>query len=244
MSPHPTIAAAAKTIRAGSFYEMLAEQDRARLRRQGTMRMHRPGAQLMAEGDPAPSPAVLIRGWAKSSAAVAPGAKKVLYLYGPGDIFGSEAAFSPEQRCAETVTAAVPCVSLTLPGALFAELLSANRGVAAAFHDVMLQRARVADGQAKSRFCPASERLVHLLLDLADRDGVGAPDGITIPVQLPQEELADMIGASRSAVARTLKTLRARGMVHTGYRRITITASLAALRQYDQRTSYLLAARS
>lgn len=228
MSPHATIAAAATTITPGSFYGMLAEQDRLQLRRRGILQMYRRGTQLMLEGAPSPDPTVLIRGWAKSSAAAAHKAITMLHLYGPGDLLGGEAAIALEQCCPETVTAVGSCLSLTLPGAWFADLLSANRNLSAAFENAMLQRVQAAEERLKSRFCPVSERLVHLLVDLADRFGVRAPDGITIPIELPQEELADMIGASRSAVARTLKALRACGMVHTGYRRITIAGDSLA----------------
>jgi CRP/FNR family transcriptional regulator, cyclic AMP receptor protein len=241
MPPHATIAAAATTITPDSFYGMLTEQDQLRLRRQGIVQMHRPGTQLMLQGAPLPGPAILIRGWARSFAPAAHKAMTVLHLYGPGDLLGGETAIALEQHYPETVTAVGSCLSLTLPGPWFAELISANRNLGTAFENAMLQRVRDTEERLKSRFFPVSERLVHLLADLADRFGVRAPDGITIPIELPQDELADLIGASRSPVARTLKDLRARGMIHTGYRRITITGDLLdALRRDNQRTSYLL----
>jgi len=71
----------------------------------------------------------------------------------------------------------------------------------------------------------ASAAVIHavVLLDLAARAGAGMPDGITIPVDLSQEDLASLPGASRSVVARMLHTLRVPGLIRTGYRSITIT---------------------
>jgi len=223
MPPQATIAGAAKTIAAGSFYGMLADTDRDQLHSWGIVQTCAPGSELMLEGDPAASVTILVRGWAKSAFTAAARTEVVLRIYGPGDLFGSEATFQG-QRYPETVTALVPCRVLTLPGFSFAELLSENRNMARTFRHVLGWRALAAEEQTKSRFRSPAGRLARVLLDLAARHGVEAPDGITIPVELSQEELAGMIGVSRSTVARVLRNLRLQGMVHTGYRRITVTA--------------------
>jgi CRP/FNR family cyclic AMP-dependent transcriptional regulator len=223
MPPQATIAGAVKTVAARSFYGMLAEADRAQLHSWGIVQTCVPGSELMLEGDPAASVTILGRGWAKSAFTAAAGTEVVLRIYGPGDLFGSEAILQG-QRYPETVTALVPCRFLTLPGFSFAELLLENRDIASTFRQVMGWRALAAEEQLKSRFRSPSGRLARVLLDLAARHGVEAPDGITIPVELSQEELAGLIGVSRSTAARVLRNLRLRGIVHTGYRRITVTA--------------------
>ena len=87
----------------------------------------------------------------------------------------------------------------------------------------MLKRAQAADEQIKLRYAPSDVRLARALMDLADRAGTEAPDGITIPVDLPQDDLASLLGTSRSTVARTLHSLRERDLIRAGYRSITIT---------------------
>jgi CRP/FNR family transcriptional regulator, cyclic AMP receptor protein len=88
----------------------------------------------------------------------------------------------------------------------------------------MLRRALAADEQMKLRHAPADVRLARVLVDLADRADGQAPDGINVPVELPQEDLASLISSSRSTVARTLRSLRRQSLIRTGYRSITITA--------------------
>ncbi len=218
-----TIAGAARTVAGSSFYGMLTEADRALLRGQGAMKTYLPESELMLEGSPAACVTILVRGWAKSSFTAVTGRRIVLRIYGPGDLFGSE-AISDDRRCPETVTAMVPCLALTLPGSCFAEMLSSNSHLAGAFRYLMGCRTQAAEEQAKAVFRSPGGRLARVLLDLADRHGVQAPDGITIPVELSQAELAGMIGVSRSTVARALSNLRRQGIIHTGYRRITVTA--------------------
>jgi len=133
------------------------------------------------------------------------------------------------QHYSESITALVSCASLTVPAVRFAALLARSPAVSNALSYVMLRRAQMADELAKARYYPPEIRLARALLDLADRHGVRAPDGITIPVELSQEELAGLIEASRSTIARALSSLREHGLIHTGYRRITIT-SLKQLR--------------
>jgi CRP-like cAMP-binding protein len=70
---------------------------------------------------------------------------------------------------------------------------------------------------------PPGVRLARLLRDLADRAGTETPDGISIPLDLSQEDLASLLGTSRSTVARMLHTLQERGLIRTGYRNVTIT---------------------
>jgi CRP/FNR family transcriptional regulator, cyclic AMP receptor protein len=229
MPRQATIASAASAIGENSFYGMLTEADRAQLLKRGATQLCARKSVLMREDDRATNVTILLRGWVRSAFTAATGANVAQRIYGPGELFGSEAIFS-DQNCTETVTALAPCLTLGLSGGLFNELILKNSNIADKFHHVMGQRAQAAEDQAKLRFCPPSERLARILLDLADRHGVQAPDGITIPIEVPQEDLAGIIGVSRSTAARVLRCLRDRQVVNTGYRRTTII-SLAELKK-------------
>lgn len=87
----------------------------------------------------------------------------------------------------------------------------------------MMPRVQAADQQVRARFDLPIVRLSRILLDLAARAGVKGDSSITIPIELSQEDLAGLIGASRSTVARMLNKLRREGVIRTGYRSITIT---------------------
>ena len=112
---------------------------------------------------------------------------------------------------------------MLIPARRFAALLTRDSGIARAFNLAMLQRAQAADEQIKLQRAPADVRMARVLLDLAGRAGTESPDGITLPVDLSQEDLASWLGTSRSTVARVLQSLRMQGLIRTGYRSITIT---------------------
>ena len=65
-------------------------------------------------------------------------------------------------------------------------------------------------------------RLAKLLVELAEEHGQPTSTGVDIDIPLTQQELASLIAASRESVVRALRSLRWRGLVTTGRRRITI----------------------
>jgi CRP-like cAMP-binding protein len=65
-------------------------------------------------------------------------------------------------------------------------------------------------------------RVARRLVELVDRFGQPAESGIRITLPLTQEELASWVGASREAVSKALRTLRADGYVRTQRRTITV----------------------
>ncbi|MCU1430746.1 MAG: cyclic nucleotide-binding protein, partial [Actinomycetia bacterium] len=71
-------------------------------------------------------------------------------------------------------------------------------------------------------------RLEELVAD----HGEATDDGVRIALPLTQEELAGWVGASRESVARALRTLRDRGVISTGRRRVVVHDG-AALARYS-----------
>lgn len=205
-----------------SFYGALTADDRAWLRDRSAVRTFPPGYRLAMEGETSPDVRILLSGWTKATSVTPGGEEVVLRIYGPGDLLGAEAVLTGQSR-PETVTALAKCTALLLPARRFTDVLDRNPGIARAFSIALLQRTQAADELVKLRHADADARLARVLLALADRAGAKAADGITIPVELTQEDLASLLGLSRSTVARTLRSLRRQGMIRTGYRNITVT---------------------
>ena len=65
-------------------------------------------------------------------------------------------------------------------------------------------------------------RLAHVLLSLGRRHGVPEEDGLRIDLPFSQQDLAEMIGASRQAVNHELRKLTENGLIHVERCRITI----------------------
>jgi len=66
------------------------------------------------------------------------------------------------------------------------------------------------------------ERLAHVLLSLRRRHGVREGSNVRIDLPLSQQDLADMIGASRQAVNLKLQKLAKKGLIRVKRSRITI----------------------
>jgi len=66
------------------------------------------------------------------------------------------------------------------------------------------------------------ERLAHTLLSLGQRYGVHEQDGLRIDLPLSQQDLAEMVGASRQMVNRELRKLAEKGLIHVERYRVTI----------------------
>lgn len=60
------------------------------------------------------------------------------------------------------------------------------------------------------------ERLAKALLDLTHKHGVPCEDGLRMHLQLPQRELADLVGASRQRVNEHLKRMEQKNIIRQG----------------------------
>jgi CRP-like cAMP-binding protein len=65
-------------------------------------------------------------------------------------------------------------------------------------------------------------RVATRLLELIERFGAPAPDGICLELPLVQEDLARWCGASRESTVKALRTLRGLGLVTTARRSVTV----------------------
>ena len=79
-------------------------------------------------------------------------------------------------------------------------------------------------------FSDVPGRLAKALLDLADRFGRPATDGVLVAHELTQEELAQLVGASRETVNKALAEFVSRGWIRLEARAVVIL-DLPRLRQ-------------
>ena len=77
--------------------------------------------------------------------------------------------------------------------------------------EVFVQTRRINDVKADLVFTDVPGRVAKALLDLAERFGVPQEDGLQVNHDLTQEELAQLVGASRETVNKALADFAARG---------------------------------
>jgi CRP-like cAMP-binding protein len=204
------------------FWHRLNETDRVFLSAAGRIARYRPGTALCTEGEPATHVLVLLVGWVKVTSVTREGRELILALRGHGDIIGELGEVSGYRTA--TVLAIDQVQSLLVPNNRFSVFLEAHPDAERVYRQVMIQRWGEASTTLRSRFTTTgAQRLAGLLLDLAERHGVPSLGQVGIEMPLSQEELASLVGASRSTLTRAYDSWRRRGFIRTSYRHIAIT---------------------
>ena len=146
---------------------------------------------------------------------------------GPGDVFGEMALFDPSPRSTNAVA-----VSETRLAAIKHESFKRAQQLDPSISDQVIKT-------LARRLRHANEALADLVFsdvpgrlakDLADRFGRPATDGVLVAHELTQEELAQLVGASRETVNKALAEFVSRGWIRLEARAVVIL-DLPRLRQ-------------
>ncbi|MGP4023834.1 Crp/Fnr family transcriptional regulator [Actinomadura sp. 3N407] len=224
----------------GSFLADLTSAERADLESRGRVRDFERGDTLFVEGEQPGWVAVLLKGRVKAFSYREQGGEALLAVRGPGALLGEVAAIDGLPRSA-SVAALEPVRAIAVTADEFMAFLQAHGRVSIIIMRMLCQRWRDADRKrAEFGMFDATGRVAQRLVELAERFGVpydrrtGPGEGgesVRITLNLSQEELAGWVGASREAVSKALRTLRAHGWIETGRRRL-IVHDLQALRRH------------
>ncbi len=182
----------------------------------------------MWEGDDSTHVEVLLSGFVKITNQV-DGVEVLVGIRVPGDLIGELAGLTQQRRIA-TATACGWVTSAVLSRSTFHRFLRQHPEAALSMAAAVGDRLRWAtERQTEFAAFPADKRLARVLVDIAWSCGQPTEEGVTIAVPLSQPELATMVGASEATVQKILRGLRAKGIIRTGYRRLTVV-DLPALR--------------
>jgi len=207
---------------AGGFLGLLSPQDRSDLLRLGHNRRYRADAYVIIQGDHSESVFLVTEGRVKVVVDTVDGHQVVLTVLGRGDVLGEFEAIDSNggPRIASNV-ALEPVECRALAGADFRRWIDSHPDASLALLKTIIRRLRAADRRrTASGSLDATHRLAAFLLEMVDQAG---PDGTSdVDLALTQEELAGLIASSRESVVRALAALRARHLVSTARRRITI----------------------
>jgi len=204
------------------FWGLLEPIQQEVLRRAGRWHAHPAGSVLIREGDAAESVLVLLSGRVKVVAVGRSGHQTLLAIRVPGDILGELAAVDDRHRSA-TVIAADAVEVLRIPVPAFVEILRAHGAISYSLLRVVSTKLRSANARrVETGETTIAQRVSTTLAELAADHGTIVAGEITIMIPLSQEELAMMVGASREAVVRALRELRATGLIRTARRQITL----------------------
>ncbi|MGB6458301.1 MAG: Crp/Fnr family transcriptional regulator [Streptosporangiaceae bacterium] len=210
-------------LREAPLFEALSEEDASALRG-GIINVHLDrGERLFSEGDTGDKLYIILAGKIKLTKAAPDGRENLLSVHGPGEMFGELSLFDPIPR----TSSATAVTKTELAGVAHDDLrawLSTRPEVAMHLLQALAQRLRrINEVKADLIFTDVPGRVAKALLDLADRFGTPTPAGIQVTHDLTQEELAQLVGASRETVNKALADFTARGWLQLAAKSVLLT---------------------
>ncbi|GAA2379815.1 Crp/Fnr family transcriptional regulator [Streptomyces carpaticus] len=205
---------------AHSIVEVLKEEQRQALRDRGTVVQFPEGQAVFWEGQPSRSALVIDHGHVKVTRQAADGTEVILAIRGPGEVMGDEGVLMGEVRSA-TVTTITAVTGVDVAAESLLSFIK-DEDLWPVMYKAAVWRRRESDQQALLARMGVRNRLARWLLELASEFGIFKGNDCILDVPISQHDLANRIGASRDAVAMTLRQLREQGLVSTGRRRITL----------------------
>lgn len=171
------------------------------------------GHTIFAEGDLDDRLYVIVGGKVKIGSRTPSGRENLLAIMGPSDVFGELSVFDPGPRTAGATTVTkVRAVEMDR-NALMA-LIAARPEITEQLLRVLARRLRrTTDNLSDFSFADVPGRVAKQLLLLAQQFGVQADGTLRVTHDLTQEEIAQLVGASRDAVNKALSDFTQRGWI-------------------------------
>jgi len=181
------------------------------------------GSILFKEGDDGEHLYVIIDGKLKLGTSSGDGRENLLSILGPGEMFGELSLFDPGPRTS-TATAVTDAKLLSLSHERVIPWLKQNPEVSLQLLTRLSQRLRrTNEAVGDLVFSDVPGRVAKALIDLGDRFGKTSPEGLLVNHDLTQEELAQLVGASRETVNKALADFAGRGWLKLDGRSVLIT---------------------
>ncbi|ROR73197.1 CRP-like cAMP-binding protein [Bogoriella caseilytica] len=195
------------------LFEALEDQDKAELRALMTETTVRRGETLFTEGDPGDRLYIIVEGKMKLGHTAPDGRENLLAVLGPGELLGELTLFDPGPRSG-TATAVGLTELLSLEHDALMGFIERRPALAKHMLRELARRLkRTNEALADLVFSDVPGRVAKALLDLAERFGKQTDQGVHVPHDLTQEELAQLVGASRETVNKSLAEFVHRGWI-------------------------------
>jgi len=181
------------------------------------------GGILFKEGDEGEHVYVIVDGKLKLGTSSGDGRENLLSILGPGEMFGELSLFDPGPRTS-TATAVTDAKLLSLSHEKLIPWLKGNPEVSLHLLARLAQRLRrTNEAVGDLVFSDVPGRVAKALIDLGSRFGKKNDEGLFVHHDLTQEELAQLVGASRETVNKALADFAGRGWLKLDGRAVLIT---------------------
>ncbi len=212
------------------FLERLPAEDREIFLANCETLTAEPGVVLFHQGRPHTDTFLIDRGLIRTYYLSPQGKEITLAFWSDGNLIGAPDIFgsTPHVWSAQAVKATRVQV---IEGSRFRDIASARPGIACAVMDALASKIHWLSVLFQT-FATESvaDRLAHQLVRLGEMHGRPHSEGTAIAHEFTQEDLANMVGATRQWVSITLNELQRAGLVRVENRRLIIR-DLDGLRQ-------------
>jgi CRP-like cAMP-binding protein len=180
------------------------------------------GQVLFREGDHGDRLYVVAEGKLKVGRCSRDGREQLLSLLGPGEMFGELTVFDPTARMG-TAVAVTDCRLYSFSSENLRPWLVERPDVGVALLRQLSRRLRRSSEVLSDLvFCDVPGRVAKCLMDLSARFGMPTESGVHVAHDLTQEELAQLVGASRETVNKALADFAARGWLRVEGRAVVL----------------------
>ncbi|MDQ2858900.1 MAG: Crp/Fnr family transcriptional regulator [Candidatus Eremiobacteraeota bacterium] len=179
-------------------------------------------SMVFDHGDPTRTVYLIKRGKIRISRLTADGKEVTVALLAAGDLFGEESLFASAPR-----TTVATCIEETLLCVAKADdmlaLLSQDSSLALNVAKVLSNRLTDASAAMEDlAYARVSDRIMHLLVRLANEHGTRREDGILLDVRLTHSDIASLVGSTRETVSLELSNLVRAGRICGDARSIVV----------------------
>ncbi len=203
------------------IFSELTPKEMAALARLASMKAYRTKQEVVRKGDVGGQIFAVLRGRLKVLTHGA-GHDAAFNIMGPGELFGEISALDGQVRSA-TVTALEPCQLARIDHRDFSAFLDQHPSVSRKLLVVLARRVRTLSDRVEARaFLDVPARLAKCLVALANAYGKRSPEGVRVELRLSQQELGELVDATRESVNKLLRDWKRRGLVTHGQLAIVV----------------------
>jgi CRP/FNR family transcriptional regulator len=211
-----------ENLRAAPLFKTLDDEAAVSLRESMLSQSIKKGQILFQEGQPGDRLYLVHEGKIKLSHSSGDGRESVLMVLGPGDMFGELSLFDPGPR----TSTAIAVTDSTVIGLGHSDLIPWLEGrpeVAQALLQALAHRLRrTSEAMSDLVFADVPGRVAKALLELGEKFGAASDAGLYVHHDLTQEELAQLVGASRETVNKALADFVSRGWIRLETRSVEL----------------------
>tara|TARA_R110000787_G_scaffold16622_74_gene52045 strand:- start:577 stop:1269 length:693 start_codon:yes stop_codon:yes gene_type:complete len=212
----------ADILRSSFLLQHLSEEELSHLLKFARLHRFAAGQMLFQKGDDGDSLMAIVSGHIRISTLSAEGREVVLNILNPGELFGEIALIDGKERTADA-SAMDDCEVIIIHRRDFMPFLQQRPELCTRLMVVLCERIRwVSALHEDSMFLSLTQRLAKHLLRLAGTYGQPTAEGTMIDLKLSQQELGNILGATRESINKQIRAWEDDGYLKRTSGRIVI----------------------